>query len=133
MGDLSPSAPSPVASEPQNLLSEISREMVHLYKEQFGRGPVKSKTRFADHDCIVCTLEQSMTPAEKSQAAMGEDQRLRDMRMVLRQATEGSSREIVERLSGRRIVAFVSGIDTKHDVASEVFYLEPNGMLGPAG
>lgn len=133
MSDLSPPAPSPVASEPQTLLSEISREMVHLYKEQFGRGPVKSKTRFADPDCIICTLEQSLTPAEKSLVAMGEDQRLRDIRMFFQYATETRFREIVERLTGRRTISFISGIDVRQDVASEVFYLEPIERSEPDG
>jgi uncharacterized protein YbcI len=31
----------------------------------------------------------------------------------------------IERLTGRRVRAFVSGIDTENDVSSEVFYLEP--------
>ena len=31
----------------------------------------------------------------------------------------------VEAITGRVVRAVVSGIDTKHDVASEVFYLEP--------
>jgi uncharacterized protein YbcI len=119
-----PVAPAQTA-EPQSLLSEISREMVHLYKEQFGRGPVKSKTRFADPDCIICTLEQSLTPAEKSLVAMGEEQRLRDVRMFFQYATEARFCEVIERLTGRHVVAFVSGIDTLRDVASEVFYLEP--------
>lgn len=116
-------------AEPQSVLSEISREMVHLYKEQFGRGPVKSKTRFADADCIVCTLEQSLTPAEKSLVALGEQQRLRDVRMFFQYATEARFLEVIERLTGRRVVAFVSGIDTVHDVASEVFYLEPELLV----
>jgi uncharacterized protein YbcI len=125
MSDLSPPT-SPVESpESQSVLSEISREMVHLYKEQFGRGPVKSKTRFADPDCIICTLEQTLTPAEKSLVAMGEEQRLRDIRMFFQYATEARFIEVIERLSGRRVISFVSGVDAVHDVASEVFYLEP--------
>jgi uncharacterized protein YbcI len=125
MSDLSPVAAPAESSESQSVLADISREMVHLYKEQFGRGPVKSKTRFADPDCILCTLEQSLTPAEKSLVSMGEEQRLRDMRMFLQHATEDRFREVIERLTGRRVIAFVSGIDTVNDVASEVFYLEP--------
>jgi uncharacterized protein YbcI len=31
----------------------------------------------------------------------------------------------VEEITGRKVWAFVSGIDTQQDVASEVFYLEP--------
>jgi len=35
------------------LHAELSRAMVRLYKEQFGRGPMKAKTRFADHDTLL--------------------------------------------------------------------------------
>ena len=33
----------------------------------------------------------------------------------------------MEEITGRKVVAFVSGIDTKEDMSSEVFYLEPAG------
>src|ERR1700712_2467221 len=42
----------------QSVLSEISREMVRLYKEQFGRGPTKAKTNFAGPDIVLVTLEE---------------------------------------------------------------------------
>jgi hypothetical protein len=31
----------------------------------------------------------------------------------------------VERITGRKVRAFVSGVDTRRDAASELFYLEP--------
>lgn len=46
-------------------LESISREMVRLYKVQFGRGPDKSSSNFAGPDALLCTLESSMTVAEK--------------------------------------------------------------------
>jgi uncharacterized protein YbcI len=107
------------------LYAEVSRAMVRLYKEQFGRGPVKAKTRFADHDTLLCTLEGSLTPAEKTLVAMGEDQRLRDIRMFFQYATEPRFREVVEDLTGRRVIGFVSGMDTGRDISAEIFYLEP--------
>jgi len=33
----------------------------------------------------------------------------------------------VEEITGRKVRAFVSGMDTRNDVASELFYLEPRG------
>jgi uncharacterized protein YbcI len=33
--------------------------------------------------------------------------------------------DTVEGITGRKVRAFVSGIDTEQDVSSEVFYLEP--------
>jgi uncharacterized protein YbcI len=104
---------------------QISNEMVRIYKEQFGRGPTKARTDYAGPDAIVATLEDSLTPAERNMAAMGEHQRLRDVRMFFQYATENQFREAVERVTGRRVRGFVSGLDTKADISTEVFYLEP--------
>jgi len=112
--------------------AEISREMVRLYKEQFGRGPTKARTEFAGPDIVICTLEHSLTPAEQSLAAMGEHQRLRDTRMYFQHATERQFRDVIERITGRPVRAFVSGIDTCVDVSCEVFHLaRPGDPPGP--
>jgi uncharacterized protein YbcI len=112
--------------------AEISREMVRLYKGQFGRGPTKARTEFAGPDIVVCTLENSLTPAEQRLVAMGEHQRLRDTRMYFQHATERQFREAIERITGRPVRAFVSGIDTCVDVSSEVFHLGREGEVpGP--
>lgn len=105
-------------------LAEISREMVRLYKSQFGRGPTKARSDFAGPDLIVCTLEDSLTPAEKRMAEMGDHQRLRDLRLYFQHATEEQFCQIIERIVGRKVRAFISGMDTGKDVAAELFYLE---------
>jgi len=109
----------------ESLLSTISREMVRLYKEQFGRGPTKARSDFAGPDVLVCTLENSLTPAERRLAEMGEHERLRGTRLFFQHATEDEFRAAVERLLGRSVRAFVSGMDTHQDVSVQVFYLEP--------
>jgi len=113
------------AADPQiSKLAELSREMVRLYKVQFGRGPTRARSDFAGPDLIVCTLEDSLTPAEKRMAAMGDHQRLRDLRLYFQHATEDQFCEIIERVLGRKVRAFISGMDTEKDVAAELFYLE---------
>jgi uncharacterized protein YbcI len=107
-----------------SIRAEISREMVRLYKELFGRGPTKARTEFAGPDIVLCSLENTFTPAERSLAEMGEHQRLRDTRMYFQAATHDKFTEIVERLTGRKVRAFISGLDAGADVCSEVFYLE---------
>jgi uncharacterized protein YbcI len=117
---------SPEVSDSRStVLAEISREMVRLYKEQFGRGPTKTRTNFAGHDIVIVTLEDSLTPAERRLAEMGEHQRLRDTRLYFQHATEGQFKDVIERLLDRKVRAFISGIDTHQDVSSEIFYLEP--------
>ena len=107
----------------ESVRADISREMVRLYKELFGRGPTKVKTDFAGPDTVICTLRDSLTPAEQAMVEMGEHQRLRDTRMFFQHATEEQFRGAVERILNRPVSAFVSGIDTKQDVSSEIFYL----------
>jgi len=49
-------AASQEATDRRNsILSEISREMVRLYKEQFGRGPTRARTDFAGPDVVIST------------------------------------------------------------------------------
>jgi uncharacterized protein YbcI len=105
-------------------LAEISREMVRLYKVQFGRGPTRARSDFAGPHLVVCTLEDSLTPAEKRMAALGDHQRLRDLRLYFQHATEEQFCEIIERVLERKVRAFISGLDTGRDVAAELFYLE---------
>jgi uncharacterized protein YbcI len=109
----------------KGLLMQVSNEMVRLYKTQFGRGPTKVRTNWAGPDTLITTLENSLTPAERNMVTMGELQRLRDTRMFFQYAIESQFREIVERLTGRAVWAFVSGIDAEQDVSSEIFYLKP--------
>jgi uncharacterized protein YbcI len=123
--DSEQAAPSWEGTEAQiSRLAEISREMVRLYKSQFGRGPTKARSDFAGPDLIVCTLEDSLTPAEKRMAEMGDHQRLRDLRLYFQHATEEQFCQIIERVMGRKVRAFISGMDTGKDVAAELFYLE---------
>jgi len=114
-----------VKDRPDSVHAEISRAMVRLYKDQFGRGPTKVRTDFAGPDVLLCTLERSLTPAERSLAAMDEHQRLRDTRLFFQHATEHEFRGVVERILGRKVRGFISGIDTTQDISVELFYLEP--------
>jgi uncharacterized protein YbcI len=104
---------------------EIANEMVRAYKEAIGRGPTKAGVHFARADTLIVVLENTMTQEERTLAALGEVERLRQNRQVLTTALEDRFRSIVERAVGRRTLAFVSGFDTRRDIAVEVFTFEP--------
>ena len=113
-------------------LSAISNEMVRIYKDQFGRGPTKTRTQWAGPDVLVVTLEHTFTPAERRLRDLGEHERLRELRLLFQYAEVGGFCEPVERLTGRKVRAFISGIDTYEDIASEMFVLHPLGYDGPS-
>jgi uncharacterized protein YbcI len=106
-------------------LQELTNAMVRLYKELFGRGPTKARTNYAGPDTLVATIENSLTPAERNMIALGEDQRVREIRIFFQHASDKEFTGTVEEITGRKVRAFVSGMDTDEDVSSEVFYLEP--------
>jgi uncharacterized protein YbcI len=114
----------PGADRHGDVSAQISNAMVHLYKELFGRGPTRARTNFAGRDTIVVSLENTMTPAEHSMAELGEHQRLRDARLFFQYAREADMRSTIERITGRTVRGFVSGMDTQQDIACEVFYLD---------
>ena len=119
--------------EGQSAMMAISDEMVRIYKDQFGRGPSQTRTTWAGDDMIVVRLEDTLTPAERSLAKLGEHQRLRDTRMFFQYATIHEFCEPVERATGRKVRAFISGIDTAVDGLSvEAFMLHPVGYDGPS-
>jgi uncharacterized protein YbcI len=110
----------------------VSREMVRLYKEQFGRGPTSARTYWAGPDTLVAMLEDTLTPAERNMARLGEHERLRETRMFFQYSTVKEFCDPVERLTGRKVRSFVSGMDTQVDGLSvELFVLHPAGYDGP--
>jgi uncharacterized protein YbcI len=112
----------------------ISNEMVRIYKEQFGRGPTKTRTHWCGNDVITVVLEDTLTPAERNLVKLGEHQRLRDVRMFFQYATVAEFCAPIEENTGRKVRAFVSGLDTEVEgLAVELFVLHPEGYDGVAG
>jgi uncharacterized protein YbcI len=105
--------------------ADLSNAMVQLYKDLFGRGPTKTRTSYAGPDVIVSVLEDSLTRPERHMVASGDHERLRNLRTYFQYEHETEFVAAVERITGRKVRAFLSGIDTKRDVACEVFTLEP--------
>jgi uncharacterized protein YbcI len=109
-----------------SVTAAISNEMIRLYKEQFGRGPTKTRTYWCGADVVTVVLEDTFTPAERNLVKMGEHERLRETRSFFQYATVREFCEPIERLTGRKVRAFISGLDTEADgLAVETFVLHP--------
>jgi uncharacterized protein YbcI len=107
-----------------NPMLALSNAMTKLYKELFGRGPTKVRAAFAGPDTVVVTLENTMTQAERNMVRLGDQQRLRDVRLFFQHSSEEYLTRPVEEIFGRKVRAFISGIDADQDVAVEVYILE---------
>jgi uncharacterized protein YbcI len=109
-----------------SLMAAVSNEMIRLYKVQFGRGPTRVRTYWCGGDVLTVVLEDTFTPAERNLVKMGEHERLRETRSFFQYATVREFCEPIERLTGRKVRAFISGLDTEADgLAVETFVLHP--------
>jgi uncharacterized protein YbcI len=122
-GDTDPDSSS---ERPLSELAQITRAMIAIYKEQFGRGPRYAATHYSGPNAITTMLEGTLTPVERTLANIGEDQRLRDLRALFQHAAAPTFRGAVEDITGRSVLAFTSGTDTQADVSTEHFVLAPN-------
>src|SRR3954468_11782098 len=109
----------------------ISKEIVRLQAEYYGKGPTKARTYIVD-DLVVVVLEESFTRAEKTLAERGEREAIQHIRRRFQQAMADSFTSVVEQATGRKVRAFLSETDIAQDVSVETFLLadERTDMTG---
>src|SRR3954467_6219784 len=108
-----------MAGSDQSSLGEmraaLSKEIVRLQAEYYGKGPTKAKTYIVE-DLVVVVLEESFTRAEKTLAERGELEAIQHIRRRFQQHMAESFTSIVEKATGRKVRAFLSETDIEHDV-----------------
>jgi len=112
--------------------SEISNAVVRLVREHFGKGPTQAKTLLHD-DVVVTVLRGGFTHAEKTLYRAGHADVVEEGRRAMQSVFEREMRTAVERLTGRRVSAFLSANHHDPDASVEVFLLEPVGDVNGAG
>jgi uncharacterized protein YbcI len=106
------------------LLTELSNAVVALHREHYGRGPGAAKSFILD-DLVVCVLTDIYTRVEKTLIKAGKLDQVRDARNFHQLAMEEEYTRPVEKLTGRRVLAFISAVHVDPDMAVEIFLLEP--------
>ncbi len=113
-----------------NDMAAVSRAMVSLHKQQFGRGPTAARSYFSGRDALVCVMEDALLPAEQKMTELGEAARVREMRIAFQFATKDEFIAAVEQILYRKVRAFASAIDPEAGVVFENFAFEPLGSDG---
>lgn len=106
------------------IVAAISREIVGIYAEYYGRGPTKAKTLWRD-DVVTCILENAFTRAERVLVDGGRFDQVRINRQAFQDQIEPLLRQTIERVTGRRVETCLSQIN-KDGVAAEIFVLGPS-------
>lgn len=105
------------------LNAAVTSALVGIHTEHFGRGPRSASTFHYGH-VLVTLMHEVLTPAEKSLARTGHMDAINHIRQLFQDTMEADFRAAVEHLTGRRVLAFISGNHFNPDVASELFILD---------
>lgn len=108
----------------QGALAEVTRDLVRLHREYYGKGPTKARS-YAVNDTLISILEGGFTTVEATLIAEGKSDAVHSMRRSFQMAMEERFRAVVEKATGRRVIAYISQIHTNPDMAVELFVLEP--------
>ena len=103
-------------------LRQISSAIVGLYSEHFGKGPTGAKAYVLD-DMVICVLRDGLTTVEKTLFERGKGDVVREMRAAFQDAVADRFTSTIERLTDRKVIAFMSQNHIDPDLAVEVFVL----------
>ena len=126
VGENPPSGDEGAATEQLSggaLLSAISTRIVGILRENYGRGPMKAKTYVLD-DLIVCVLRNGFTKHEQTMMESGEGERVVEMRHDFQKMMGLRYKQLIEDLTGRKVIAFLSQSHVDPDITLEVFFVD---------
>jgi uncharacterized protein YbcI len=106
-------------------LAAISREMVRLKAENYGKGATEAKTYVCD-DWLFCVLKGGMTTVERTLLRHGEDDLVRQVRLRFQDKMDGSFTGVIRRLTGRQVLGYASQVMFEPDFVIEIFLLGPS-------
>jgi uncharacterized protein YbcI len=111
-------------SEGASVASRISNHVVQLMSAYTGRGPTRAWTSI-DTDLISVVLRDTLTKGERSLLVDGREELVLETRMAYQYTMRNDLIAGIERLSGRKVIAFLSANHIDPDIAIESFVLEP--------
>ena len=105
------------------LNAALTSALVGIHTEHLGRGPRTASTFHYGH-VLVTLMYDVLTPAEKTLTRNNQTDAVDHIRHLFQETMESDFREAVERLTGRKVLAFISGNNLDPDIAAEVFILD---------
>jgi uncharacterized protein YbcI len=106
------------------LLAAISSQTVALLREHYGRGPMRAKTYAIDDLVVVVMRGSGLTPLERTIMDSGEPDRVVAMRHDFQRLMKSRFIAMIETLTERNVVAFLSQAHVEPDITMEMFFVD---------
>jgi uncharacterized protein YbcI len=114
------------------LLVAVTGAMVALHQRYHHRVPVTAKTLLLGDDLLACVLGGVYTDVEKTMIELQRSTIVQETRSAFQAAMQHKFIAVVEQLSGRDVVAFITRHSVGPDMEIELFMLTPNPPAGIA-
>jgi uncharacterized protein YbcI len=105
------------------IAAAISNSVVQTLSRSTGRGPTKAKATLGTNAVFV-VLQDTLTIGERTLAEAGEADAVLDLRRRWQKVMQAEMSREIEKLTGRKVVGFMSDNHIDPDLAVEVFVLE---------
>jgi uncharacterized protein YbcI len=103
----------------------ISNGMVRLLRQYTGRGPTKARTTIG-RDHVLIMIRDALTTGERTLVEAGYSEDVMHSRRRLQEVMRPEATKMIEELTGRTVVGFMSDNHANPDLGVEVFILEPD-------
>lgn len=110
-------------SDGGELAGLLSAEFVRLVKKYTGRGPAKAYTLLS-RDYLVTFFKQTMTETEQALTEHGQADFASQIRDVIHATMRSEVEAVVERLTGRKVLAVLADHSAEPDVGMLACVLE---------
>lgn len=115
----------------EQLLSAVTEAMVGFHQRYYHREPVTAKTQLLGDDLLACVLGGVYTDVEKTMIEIQRATIVQETRNAFQNAMQDKFIAVVEKLSGRRVLAFISNHHVGPDIEIELFFLVPEDIDDP--
>jgi uncharacterized protein YbcI len=113
------------------LLAAVTDAMVAFHQRYYHREPVTAKTLLLGDELLVCVLGGVYTDVEKTMIELQRTTIVQETRNAFQNAMKDRFIATVERLSGRKVLAFISNHHVGPDIEVELFMLTPDDAAEP--
>jgi len=107
------------------LLQAVTTALVELHERYHHRTPVTARTQLLGDDLLACVLGGVYTDVEKTMIELERTTVVHETRNTFQNAMQEKFVGAVERLSGRRVLSFISNHHVGPDLEIKLFLLEP--------
>jgi uncharacterized protein YbcI len=126
-----PAATIPLGGD--ELLTAVTEAMVAFHERYYHRAPVTAKTLLLGDEVLVSVLGGVYTDVEKTMIELQGAEIVHETRSVFQKAMEHKFVAAIERLSGRKVLTFMSDHHVGPDIEIGLFMLAPLGDADAGG